>query len=112
MLNTIDPVCVICGTQLRISYKGTEPVPSFQCECGCMLHHIDGHFPVVDRLLARSEHELAAGDWTIPILLDAIAGESLVASLHKKWTLVPKGIPSEITPEDEEDWDEAFRSLL
>jgi hypothetical protein len=112
MLNTIEPVCATCGTQLSISYKGTEAVPSIQCnECGTMLHHIDGHFPVVDRLLARSNHELVDGDWTIPIVLDAIACESLIASLNKKWTQVPKSVPSEITEKDNEKWVEGFRSM-
>jgi hypothetical protein len=112
MLNTIDPVCAVCGTQLSISYKGTEPVPSAQCEeCGTILHHIDGDFPVVDRLLTRSRRELKAGDWTIPIILDAIACESLIASLNKKWTLIHKGVPSEITQADEQAWDQDFRGI-
>jgi hypothetical protein len=112
MLNMIEPVCAVCGTQLSISYKGTEAVPSIQCdECGTLLHHVDGDFPVVDRLLARSKRELEAGDWTIPIVLDAIACESLIASLNKKWTLLPKGIPGEITRTDEEVWDQEFRGL-
>ena len=112
MLNENTIRCIVCGTQLSVGYAGSQKVPDTRCEeCGTVVYHVDGSFPVVNRLLNRAERELADGDWTIPIILDAIACESLIEALHRKWTLLPKGIPSEMTSEDEEAWEKKFREL-
>jgi DNA-directed RNA polymerase subunit RPC12/RpoP len=113
MRNTNTITCVACGKQQSVGYVGSQKVPDLRCqECGVIVFiHVDGSFPVVDRLLQRSATELADCDWTIPIILDAIACESLIETLHKKWTLLPKGIPSEITSEDELSWEKEFREL-
>jgi hypothetical protein len=105
MLTKYQTDCVICHSPLIFKALGADSFADATCEeCGLIGSMIDGPFPLVERLVIRANAELSAGDWTIPIILFAMTCESLVATLHHKWTFLSSKLPHEITPQDEEDW--------
>jgi hypothetical protein len=105
--------CFICHRPLIMRAVGSLPFADQQCEeCGLLVAIIDGSFPVVERLMIRSSNEFKDGDWTLPIVLDAMACETLVAILHRKWTFLPSKLPHELSADDEKQWEQSFRRLM
>jgi hypothetical protein len=104
--------CLICHRPLTLKAVGSSPFADTMCdECGLVMAIVDGSFPVVERLLARSTKEFKGGDWTLPIVLDAMACEALIAILHRKWTFLPSKLDHEISPAQEEEWESSYRDL-
>jgi hypothetical protein len=111
---SIHPIhCDACGKEHQFTSTGSEQFEQMQCaHCGAVLVFVDGAFPVIERLMMRSAFEFGKGDWTVTVILTAIACESLMSFLNKKWTLSLGRIPGEITVKDEEAWEEKFKDLV
>jgi len=104
--------CFICHRPLIMRAVGSFPFSDQQCEeCGLLVAIIDGSFPVVERLMMRSSWEFRNGDWTLPIVLDAMACETLVAILHRKWTFLPLKADHDVSQPEEDNWESSFRDL-
>jgi hypothetical protein len=104
--------CLLCKKPLKLEARGAAPFQQTNCEeCRSTVSLVDGPFPLVERLVMRADAEFSEGDWTVPIILLAIAVESLIATVHRKWTFLPAKLPDEETPHDGAEWEGRFRAM-
>ncbi len=105
--------CPKCGERLTVETKGDEPFPNPQCECGAYIWLVQSDMRVSRRALCRAEAELLTGDFSLAIILSAMAVECELAFLHSKWRMLDANlIPSEVTPSHAESWENDFRKVL
>ena len=105
--------CPKCGERLTVETKADEPFPNPQCECGAFIWLVQSDMRVSRRALCRAEVELLSGDFSLAIILSAMAVECELAFLYSKWKMLDANlIPSEVTPSHTESWENEFRKLL
>jgi hypothetical protein len=76
-----------CGGRIAFTTNGDNRFPDAQCaSCGIPGHLIDALSPsvVADRLIRRSKDELDGGDYSLAILLSAIAVETFLTRIFLK----------------------------
>ena len=104
-----------CGSTAEVETFGESPFPGAICKsCGLSIYPLDSinyASPVTERLLLRIRAELEAGDYSLVILLSAVAVESEVAYTFFKW----KGLElrlddKEVLAIDEEKWEKELRN--
>lgn len=104
--------CPKCGKRLTIETKGDEPFPNPQCECGAFIWLVQSDMRVSRRALCRAESELQTEDFSLAIILSAMAVECELAFLHSKWKMLDANlVPSEVTPSHSESWEKEFHKL-
>ncbi len=104
--------CPKCGERLTVETKGDEPFPNPQCECGAFIWLVQSDMRVSRRALCRAEGELLSEDFSLAIILSAMAVECELAFLHSKWKMLDANlVPSEVTPSHTESWESEFRKF-
>jgi hypothetical protein len=108
-------ITVVCskGHPIVVPTIGTQEIGTVACsECGCSGYVVDPLGNKVSRLiLERAWTELKNEDFTLTILLGAVAVECELAYLFFKWKrvdLIPTG---GATAAEEEEWSEYWRKL-
>ena len=93
--------CPKCGQRLTIETKGDNPFPNPQCECGAFIWLVQSDMRVSRRALWRAEAELLSGDFSLAIILSAMAVECELAFLYSKWKMLDANlVPSKVTPSE------------
>jgi len=96
----------VCGRTIRVAASGSQLPKDFLCQCG-VLHW--AYEPLVcTRIFDRARMELQGGDWTLSILLSAIAVEFEAKRLFEKWKPLDLGFyPA--SEADKAAWDREWR---
>jgi len=104
-------VTCLCGHQMTLQASGTQDIKDTQCtECGMPLWFVNplGNF-VGMRILSRARVELTNADFTLVIVLSAMAVECELARLFMKWSEVDLMDTRMPTPADKDKWAEQWR---
>lgn len=96
-----DLLCEKCGRNIRVSLDIATPNPDIVCPCGktrfrCLVGST-GRDSFPGLVLERAWHELKNGDYTMAILLSAIAVETVPSVFALQWT-PPLVLPKDVTP--------------
>lgn len=106
--------CSACGCDFKALGYGELTFPPATCpKCGQAIHIIDPlTFSIVaERLLYRSQAELDGGDFTMTIILGAIAIETALMRLFLKWKEIEHGYPATATTDtDRASWEQEYRT--
>lgn len=100
-----------CGAPIKLEVSGTDDPKDVQCpKCHAAIWFVKplGDF-VGQRVLSRAFVELKAGDFTLVIVLSAMAVECELARLFIKWNEVDALNVAAATPEQRETWAEQWR---
>jgi hypothetical protein len=104
-----------CGTANEVEATGTERFPAdVKCPvCQTTTHLIDNS-TVGRRVLYRSQAELQSGDFTLSIILSAMAVECELAFMFFKWkridsNLAKLGHENQLTARDSDSWEQEYR---
>jgi hypothetical protein len=93
--------CEKCGRNIHADLDVATPNPDIVCPCGKMrfrcLVGSTGPDSFPSLVLERAEHELAKGDYTMAILLSAIAVEIVPSVFALRWT-PPTVLPRDAIP--------------
>lgn len=105
--------CPNCGKRLTVETRGDDRYPDPHCECGAAIWLVQSDMRVSRRALARAEAELHDEDYSLAIILAAMAVECELAFLFSKWKMLDADLlPSEVTPAHSEAWETEFRKVL
>lgn len=103
------PIRCQCGHEMVLETVGTDSFKDTSCpRCHMAIWIVDNGF-VSTRILNRSLKELNSGDFTLSIILSAMAVECELARLFVKWKEIDLGLPSEVTQDDRASWDAQLR---
>lgn len=96
-----DLRCDKCGRNIHADLDIATPNPDIVCPCGkmsfkCLVGSF-GRDSFPGLVLERAEHELAKGDYTMAILLSAIAVEIIPSVFALRWT-PPIVLPRDVIP--------------
>jgi hypothetical protein len=80
--------CPKCGKRLTVETKGDEPYPDPHCECGAAIWLVQSDMRISRRALCRAEAELLGKDFSLAIILSAMAVECELAFLYSKWKML------------------------
>lgn len=103
-----------CGYELTFETTGTDKFPDTSCpKCHSPIWIIDNGV-VSTRVFNKAFEQLKAGDYTLAIILSAMAVECDLARLYVKWKeidLIPAGV---MTPSqtEKDSWEETLRSWM
>jgi hypothetical protein len=106
--------CPRCGNPITVEAVGAQQFPDAKCTaCGAILYSADSSTVGV-RVLHRARLEIENGDFTLSIILSAMAVECEVASLFFKWKRVDFHMADtsrdvQVTEEQEQEWENEFR---
>jgi hypothetical protein len=97
---------------MTVETTGDERFPDVQCSaCKTQIWVTDDGL-VSTRVFGRAEIELGREDWSLAIILSAMAVECELAYLYSKWKALDADlVPSEVKPSPTELWEEEFQKL-
>ncbi len=100
-----------CGHQMTLQASGTQNIKDTQCtECHTPLFFVEPLGNVVGmRIFSRAWAELTNEDFTLVIVLSAMAVECELARLFIKWNEVNLMQTKDVKPADKEAWAELWR---
>lgn len=106
--------CPQCGNPITVKAVGAQKLPDAKCtRCGAVLYSADSS-TVSMRVLHRAQQEIDNGDFTLSIILSAMAVECEIATLFFKWKRVDFHMADtsrdvRVTEEQEQEWENEFR---
>jgi hypothetical protein len=103
-----------CGETFSFDASGTGDWSTSVCpKCRTASWMMDALSVSVpsERLLYRAKHELQQGDFSLCIIIGAIAAEGFMSALFFKMKNLDSGIFGKATEEQEEIWEEEYRGL-
>lgn len=104
--------CPGCKTRLVVEAEGSKPYPNPRCECGATIYLLQSDMRVSRRVFCRAEVELSDEDFSLAIILSAMAVECELAFLFSKWKqLESRLLPNEVTQAHTNLWEHEFRKL-
>jgi hypothetical protein len=115
MLFPLRVPCSACGSTSTVTTNATQQYPQHTCpQCGASISIMDPLTIslIADRLLIRVESEIEKADFTVAIILSAMAVETAVTQVFIKWKGIEYyGKTGSLTPtEDEQDaWENEYR---
>lgn len=100
-----------CGETFAVDVTGTQFPKSAQCsKCHSMIWLVEPLGNVVGMaILARAATELTNGDWTLAIVLGAMAVECDLVYLFMKWKRIDLVSTGMLSNADEEEWEKQWR---
>jgi hypothetical protein len=105
-----------CGASLTLTTSGSSDWPAIVCtNCsvsGIIVDPLSVSI-IAERILYRAKHELENGDYTLTVLLGAIAVESFITKLFLKLKRMELLSSSSYWPTraDEEKWEKQFKRI-
>jgi hypothetical protein len=108
------PVTCGCGETFPVHVSGTHLPKSADCpNCHAPIWLIEPLGNVVGMaILGRAETELKDKDWTLAIVLAAMAVECELVYLFLKWNRVDLILTRNPTDADEQEWEDQWRKWL
>jgi hypothetical protein len=111
---SVPVTCPSCSTEFSAPGVGEERIPTATCpKCGSAIHIIDqlSVSVVAERLLYRSQSELASGDYTFSIVSSAMAVEAAYTQAFMKWKSIEhmQATGENPTEKERETWEEEYR---
>lgn len=105
--------CSRCGETFDVNVTGMPVPKDVQCpKCHLTIWLVEPLGNVVGMvILGRASMELKNGDWTIAIVLGAMAVECELAYLFMKWNRIDLMLISTPTDADEEEWEKQWRDV-
>jgi hypothetical protein len=105
------PVTCACGETFPVHVTGTQLPKSAQCpKCESSIWLVEPLGNVVGMaILGRAETELKNGDWTLTIVLAAMAVECELVYLFMKWNRIDLILVRNPTDADDEGWEKQWR---
>ncbi len=104
--------CPACKKPLIVETEGSKPYPNPHCECGAAIYLLQSDMRVSRRAFCRAEVELSEGDFSLAIVLSAMAVESELAFLFSKWKMLEAHLlPHEVKPTHTNAWEQEFRKM-
>jgi hypothetical protein len=104
--------CPSCKKCLVVEAEGSKPYPNPRCECGATIYLLQSDMRVSRRVFCRAEVELSDEDFSLAIILSAMAVECELAFLFSKWKqLEARLLPNEVTQAHTNLWGQEFRKL-
>ena len=105
------PVVCLCGETFNVDVIGTQIPKSVSCpKCGASIGLVEPLGNVVGMMiLGRAEKELKNSDWTLSIVLAAMALECDMAFLYMKWNKIDLMEERMPTGADEVGWEHEWR---
>lgn len=106
------PIRCSCGQELTLETTGTAPFPDKYCpNCGSVICAVDDRL-VSTRIFNKSWMELHSGDFTMAIVLSAMAVECELARVFVKWKAIDLGTPGSAPQKDKDSWDKELRGWI
>jgi hypothetical protein len=107
------PVRCSCGDLTWVETTGSTAYPDSKCpKCG-ITRYIVGSSRISEKLHHRAIYEIRRQDWTMAIILSAMAVEAEIAYLHAKWSFrVSCAGDKEQENRAEHQWEAKFRKLI
>src|SRR3954468_19982119 len=112
-MKSSSTVTCSCGQTITLKATGTRVPKEDQCpQCHAVLWFVQppGNF-AGQLILNRSWTELKNGDWTLAIVLGAMAVECEMARLYLKWNEIDLMPTSTATDADQEEWEDRWRKF-
>jgi hypothetical protein len=108
------PVPCNCGEIFSVSVSGTQFPEDARCpKCNSTIWLVPPLGNLVGMaMLGRANAEVKDGDWTIAIVLSAMAVECDMAYLFMKWNRIEVMATREPNEVDEEAWETEWRKIL
>jgi hypothetical protein len=112
-----SPVSIACqcGHHFIAETSGVEPLPDTQCpKCQMPIWIVQGLADFVNvRIMNRAWAELMGKDFTLTIVLSAMAVESEFARQYIKWRKVDYGLSTDtsVTLAKEDEWEDEWREF-
>jgi hypothetical protein len=108
------PVTCGCGETFSVHVSGTQLPEDAQCpKCHHQIWLVEPLGNVVGMaILGRAATELQNGDWTLTIVLGAMAVECDMAYLFMKWKRIDVMSTRTPTDADEETWEKQWRDKV
>jgi len=104
--------CPSCKKRLIVQAEGSKPYPNPHCECGATIYLLQSDMRVSRRVFCRAEVELSDEDFSLAIILSAMAVECELAFLFSKWKqLEGRLLSHEVTQAHTNLWEQEFRKL-
>ena len=104
------PIRCQCGHEMVLETVGTDSFRDTSCpKCHSAIWIADNGF-VSTRVFNKSLEELNSGDFTLSIILSAMAVECELARVFVKWKEIDLGLPSEVRQADKTAWDVQLRT--
>jgi hypothetical protein len=105
------PVTCACGETFLVHISGTQFPNSVQCpKCNTSIGLVEPLGNIVGMaILGRAATELKSGDWTLTIVLAAMALECELVYLFMKWNRIDLMLIRNPTDEDDEGWERLWR---
>ena len=98
-----------CGKVLTLKISGTQRFQNPDCpDCRAPIWLVDNSV-VSTRVFSRSTQELESGDFTLAIILSAMAIECDLARLYMKWKEVDLILVRTVVQSDKDLWEKEFR---
>jgi hypothetical protein len=112
-MKTSSTVTCSCGQTITLEATGTRVPKEDQCpQCHAVLWFVEplGNF-AGQLILSRSWTELKNRDWTLAIVLGAMAVECEMARLYLKWNEIDLITTRTVTDTDQEAWEDCWRKF-
>src|SRR5258708_13653937 len=105
------PVTCACGETFLVHVTGTQVPKSGQCPgCDTTISLVEPLGNVVGMaILGRAVTEMKNGDWTLAIVLAAMAVECELVYLFMKWNRIDLMLVRNPTDADDEGWEKQWR---
>src|SRR6266851_5801567 len=105
------PVTCGCGETFHVNVTGAQFPTSAQCpKCHSTIWLVEPLGNVVGMaILGRAATELKNGDWTLAIVLGAMAVECELVYLFMKWNRIDLTSAKTPTDADDEAWEKQWR---
>ena len=104
--------CPSCKKRLVVEAEGSKPYPNPHCECGAAIYLLQSDMRVSRRAFCRAEVELSEEDFSLAIILSAMAVECELAFLFSKWKMLEaRLLPNEVTQAHSNSWEQEFRKM-
>jgi hypothetical protein len=106
--------CQRCGTTITVETTGTDRFPDAKCTaCKATIYLSDNSTPGL-RMLFRSDAESQGGDFTLSVMLTAMAVEAELSFLFFKWKRIDLNMAHvntgiQVTQAHEDAWEDEYR---
>jgi hypothetical protein len=106
------PVTCACCETFLVEVTGNQLPKDAHCpKCKATIWLVEPLGNVVGMaILSRAATEMKSGDWTLTIVLSAMAVECQLAYLFMKWNRIDLTLVRNPTDADEEEWEEQWRN--
>jgi hypothetical protein len=108
------PVTCACGETFLVHVAGTQFPQNAECpRCDTAIWLVETLGNVVGMaIIGRAAAEMKSGDWTLAIVLAAMAVECDLAFLFMKWNRIDLMLVRNPTDADDEGWEKQWRDTV